>query len=375
MLSPRTPWTAWLLGAVLVLGSLALTLWIEPTDVAEYARYAHEALLSPLLTHWPVEYPTFSQGVFLLPRLLPLPYYWAFGLLAGCAFLTLMAIRAADSAWNFRLLIYFGLGALGVLVGRYDIYAVLAAVLGIEAARRHRFRWAWFWLAAGFLLKLYPACFFPVLFFWQYRREGRWPWQELLITLLAIFLIIEVEYRWAGPGALAPYQFLRYRPMEIGSFPGDIAAFLSPYHTRIAFAFGAMNIFTPLNHVLGVVFTVLMALSFLAIMAAVYADYLDYTKATLLSLVALLLTSKIFSVQFVMWLIPLWCYFPLNAYWVAAAGLSTVAYPFAYLFAIHHPSSWWILIVLYGLRSVAVLLGTKSALTRRQYPNRRYFQG
>ncbi len=374
MVSRRTPWTAWLLGAAVALGSLAFILWVEPTDVAEYAYYAHEALLTPLLTHWPVEYPTLSQGVFLLPRILPLPYYWAFGLLSGGAFLTLMAVRAHDSTWNFRLLIYFGLGALGVLAGRYDIFAVLTAVLGIEAARHGRFRWAWFWFAVGFLLKLYPACFFPVLFFWQYRREGRWPWQALLITLLSITLVIEIEYRWAGPGALAPYQFLRYRPLEIGSFPGNIAALLAPYHTRIAFAFGAMNIFTPINHVVGAVFAVLMALSFLTIVAAVYMDYLDYTQAALLSLVALLLTSKVFSVQFVMWLIPLWCYFPLNAYWVAAALLSTLAYPFAYLFATHHSGWWWILVVLYGLRSVAILWGTKAALTHRPRVTRWHFR-
>lgn len=355
----------WMVAVGLVLASLTIVLAIRPSDVGEYARYAQGALLPPLFTHWPVEYPALSEAVFLIPRLLPLPYNWAFGIVAGGGFLSLIGIRRYDPPWQVRSLLYFGLGALGVLVGRYDIFAVLAATIGIEAARRDRMGWAWFWMAIGFLLKLYPAVFFPVLFVWEYRRRGRWPWQALCLTALSVALVLVVEYRWAGPGALSPYKFFGHRPFELGSLPGDVAALLDPWHTRIAFGFGSMNILSPLSGVVGALFDALMALGFLAVLWGVYTGALTVTEASLLALSVLLLTSKVFSVQFMMWLFPLWSYFRLNRPWLLAAGFSSLAYPAAYIYATYHPFWWGLLIALFFVRSIFLVWGTARALADR----------
>lgn len=358
----------WAVAVGLIGASLVIVLAIRPSDVGEYARYAHGALLPPLFTHWPIEYPALSEAVFLIPHFLPLPYGWAFGLLAGAGFLALLGIGGLGASWRVRCLVYFGLGSLGVLTGRYDIFAVLAATAGIEAARRERMGWAWFWMALGFLLKLYPAVFFPVLFVWEYRRRGRWPWLALCLTALAVGLVLVVEYRWAGPGALSPYKFFGHRPFELGSLPGELSALLDPWRTRIAFGFGSMNIITPLSGVMGHFFEVLLALGFLAMLWGLYTGALDFTEAALLALTILLLTSKVFSVQFMMWIFPLWGYFRLNRAWILAAGLSSVAYPAAYLYATYHPFWWGLLIALFFLRSIFMIWGTTTALSDRFRP-------
>ena len=361
----RSPWLILGLGLALIILSLVVTFWIEPTDVAEYARYARAGLLPPLLTHWPIEYPTLSEAVFLLPRLLPLAYRLSFGLFAGLAFLVLLLRVHHPPRWGYRMVIYFALGGLAVLTGRYDIFAVLAATLGIESAAQYRYGWAWFWLGVGFLLKLYPAVFVPVLFIWQYRRQGRWPWTALTTTMLSLLLVLIIEYRWAGPGALSPYQFLGHRPLEIGSLPGIIAWVLDLAHTRIIFGYGALNIVTPISATVGLVFDLIMAISIGIELVLVYLDVLDLRAGSLVVLVTLLLTSKVFSVQFIMWLIPLWSYYPINRYWIAAALLSTAGYPLAYFYAVRHPGWWGLVVAFYGLRSAAILAGTWVAIKHR----------
>jgi len=361
-----SPWVVLSLGIAVIALSLIVTFWIEPTDVIEYARYARAGLLPPLLTHWPIEYPTLSEAVFLLPRLLPFAYQLSFGLLAGLAFLVLLSQGKHPPEWAYRVVIYVALGGLAVLTGRYDIFAVLAATLGIESAARERYAWAWFWLGIGFLLKLYPAVFMPVLFVWQYRRQGRLPWRELATTVLSLLLVLIVEVRWAGPSALSPYQFLGHRPLEIGSLPGAIAAALDFTHTRILFAFGALNIVTPMSSIVGLVFDLIMVLAIGTELFLVYMDVLDLRAGSLLVLVTLLLTSKVFSVQFILWLIPLWSYYPLNRYWIAASLLSTAGYPVAYFYAVRHSGWWALVIVLYGLRSAAIFAGTWVAIKHRR---------
>jgi ABC-type thiamin/hydroxymethylpyrimidine transport system permease subunit len=66
-----------------------------------------------------------------------------------------------------------------------------------------------------------------------------------------------------------------------------------------------------------------------------------------------------------MWIIPLWSYYPINRYWIAAAGLSTAAYPFAYLYAGHHHGWWSLVVLLFGLRSLALILGTLATIKSR----------
>ena len=361
----RSPWTLVILGVALVGLSLVLTYWIEPSDVAEYARYARAGLLPPLLTHWPVEYPTLSEAVFLLPRLLPWSYRLAFGLWSGLALMVMLITVREPIQWSMRLIVYVALGGLALLTGRYDIFAVLAATLGIEAAIRDHFAWAWVWLAVGFLLKIYPAVFMPVVFLWQYRREGKLPWFSALTALLGIALVLELEYRWAGPGALSPYKFLDQRPLEIGSFPGAFAALLAPLKTRLVFAYGAMNIVSPLSHPVGLVFDGLMMLGLGLGLVLIYLDILDLRAGCLWVLVVLLLTSKVFSVQFILWLIPLWSYYPLNRYWLLAAVFSSLGYPAVYLYAVHHPAWWSWVIVFFGLRSVAILVGAWTVMRDR----------
>jgi hypothetical protein len=207
----------------------------------------------------------------------------------------------------------------------------------------------------------------PVVLIWQVRHQRAIPWKTLLTTGLGLLLVLLIEYRWAGPGALSPYQFLGHRPLEIGSFPGVVAAALDPKHATIRFAFGAMNILTPVNGPVGLAFDVLMAMSIATTLALFYWNQLDFHQASLLVIVILLLTSKVFSVQFIMWMIPLWCYFPLNRYWILASAFSSAGYPVAYLYAAHHPGWWWLVVVLFTLRSLAILAGTWTTL--RSHPS------
>src|SRR5579864_5324596 len=151
----------------------ALVLWVMAAvvtvtllkrgDVKEYMQYAHGALHAPLFHRLPNEYPAPALAVFLLPLLVPIPYPWAFALLAGVALVVLVTSYEGSGipGWDVRsagrLIIYLALGTVMVLAGRYDVFATAAAFLAVRAARGERWAAAWTWSSIGFALKLFPA--------------------------------------------------------------------------------------------------------------------------------------------------------------------------------------------------------------------------
>lgn len=128
----------WLLFA----GFSLITLWLAghvvESDVAEYHRYALQALSPPLGQHWPREYPALSLSVFLLPLLLPCPYRISFAVLtlAALAGLIQYGMTRHGTRWALTLLGYLTLGTIGLFGQRYDIFPALAAFIALDQARQ-----------------------------------------------------------------------------------------------------------------------------------------------------------------------------------------------------------------------------------------------
>ncbi len=328
------------LPALFWMATTAACLWIRPSDVREYDVYAARALHSPILHAWPHEYPMLSLAVFLLPRLLPLAYRWGFAVVTGVALLVLMAREKSDPEWDKRLVVYLSVGAVGLFAGRYDIFPAAAAFFAVEAGQRQRFGAAWLWSVLGFLLKLFPAVLWPALLVAEWRVSGRWRWDRLVAAIGAGMASVAVQALFSRHAAFSSYRYFLHRPLQLGSLAAGLSASLQLGHFRLITSFGSINVITSSGTLVSVLITVFCVLAGLAVLALAVAGRINLRTSSLALLTILVLSSKVFSAQYVIWLIPLWAWYAWRWQWLLAAGLTTMGYPVCFLLAHDYGGVW-----------------------------------
>ena len=301
-----------LLGILVFLGVIyapARDYFHSTGDVYLYDHYAQQALAAPM--ELPREYPPLTAAIFVLPKLvLPTSYPLGFALFAALGtWLTVLVVdRLSRQGW--WLLLYLVLGAFGTLFFRFDILVVLLTVLAFAAAARERWVVAQALLALGVAFKLYPAILMPLVVLWEWRVTRRLPLKSGLGGVL--LLLLAVGSMWL----LAPAQFvsmLRYhqdRPLEFEALGASLAWLLSP--VTAVFSFGSWNLISPLSPILITASTGLNILLLLLLYGAFMQGRLDPGTAWLLALVIQVVTSKVFSTQYLIWILP----FALLAGWV-----------------------------------------------------------
>jgi len=317
-----------------VMAAAVSTTVLRPYDVLEYERYAHAALHAPLLHRLPTEYPAPALAVFLLPLLLPLSYSWAFAVLAGIAILVLVTSyeTSALAGWDVRsagrLIIYLALGAVMVLTGRYDIFATAAAFLSVRAARRDHWSAAWTWSSVGFVLKLFPAAFWPVFLIAEWRQTGRIPLRRLGWMAGSACLIAGVPALLDHGAALNVLHYYLHRPTEDGSLPAGLSVLLDWHATHWVSTFNSVNVVSPITAGLST------GIELAAVGACVWVWWqqirgqLPLEAACLATLTFVMLGSKVLSVQYLIWLMPLWALYRLRVTWVLASMANLVIFPY-----------------------------------------------
>ncbi len=323
----------------------ALVLWVmaavvtvtllKPGDVKEYMQYAHGALHTPFLHRLPNEYPAPALAVFLLPLLVPIPYPWAFALLAGVALIVLVTSYEGSGipGWDIhsagRLVVYLALGTVMVLAGRYDIFATAAAFLAVRAGRAGRWSAAWTWSSIGFALKLFPAAFWPVFLIAEYRRTGRVPVRRLWWMAVSVLLVAGVPMVLDRGASLNVLHYYLHRPAEIGSLPSGLSLLFDWHGTSWVGSFHSVNVVSGLTSGLsaGVELAGLVACAWTWKEQA--RGRLPLEAACLATLTFVMLGSKVLSVQYLMWLMPLWALYRLRVTWLLASVANLVIFPYA----------------------------------------------
>ncbi len=323
----------------------ALVLWVmaavvtvtllRPGDVKEYMQYAHGALHTPLFHRLPNEYPAPALAVFLLPLLVPIPYPWAFALLAGVALIVLVTgyegsgIPGWDVRSAGRLIIYLALGSVMVLAGRYDIFATAAAFLSVRAARGERWSAAWTWSSIGFALKLFPAAFWPVFLIAEYRRTGHFPLRRLWWMAASVLLVAGAPMVLDRGAALNVLHYYLHRPSEIGSLPSGLSLLLDFHGTSWVGSFHSVNVVSGLTSGLSA------GVELAGVVACAWTwreqarGRIPMEAACLATLTFVMLGSKVLSVQYLMWLMPLWALYRLRVTWLLASVANLMIFPYA----------------------------------------------
>jgi len=309
----------------------------NPIDVFVYQCYAHGFWQGQLPAHvadtqscaasfagqprqfhsFPSEYPAAALAIFSLPLLLPwLSYGAAYMVWIGLILLLATGVLAWRGRWAAAaaLPVYVVLAGWGFVLQRFDLLPGLCVLLALIAARRGRPRAAAAALAAGTLLKLFPIVLLPLLLIVCKRESGRWR-LDIAAVFGAVCLLGVLPALALNPTGLAgSVAFLFGRPAELESMPGVllwIAGVLGvgpapgvPGGPFIAFSFNSLNVAGG-GAPWGPLWTALGGVGLLAAYWRAWRGRDSLGRAMILALLIVLATGKVFSPQYVLWLLPL----------------------------------------------------------------------
>jgi hypothetical protein len=351
----------------------ALTFWHGGTGVHLYPPLAHCAFLPaatlamPPLHALPREYPPLSLVIFSLALLAPLHYYTVtFALLMAltASLIYWLLLRYARRGAALAFALYIVIGAWGLAEGRFDLVPATLTLLCLIAAERKHWTAAYIALALAFLFKIYPILFLPALFIaeqqearrfyrppqsltlaslpghlWQTLGSmRRWRWKNTLIFLAVSLGVTGFFALLNFQGAVvSQLSYFANRPVQIES-SGSPLLFLGAhfgYPVQIISSFGSTNVVSGLQRRVEFSLDVLLVLGYCYALFVQWRGKLDVTRAFIAILLVFIVTGKVFSAQYLMWLIPLLAYSgAYNLFWLLTWGLTslltTYIYPFIY---------------------------------------------
>jgi uncharacterized membrane protein len=315
------------------------------------------------------EYPPLALLSFLLPALFSTTQP-AYGFLFAVEMLLLdlvvlfilakFAARFKIRVWRVLSIYTLCLLAIGPIVtGRYDLLPATLVLVALYAFVSGRHKTAWAVLALGATAKIYPVIIAPLFaLYLLYHRQYR-----QLTQGIAIFgaVLLAINLPWIIINADGFWQFISYhleRGLHSESSYGSvllIGQIMGLTQVEGAMTYGSWNLSSPMADTLSQVSSYITA-SLLMFLYALYAHQLlrksdSVAKAamlntgtvelilrySLLAVFIMLLTSKLFSPQFLIWLVPLiplvrarWRYAPWVLFLIIG-GLTQYIYPHYYL--------------------------------------------
>lgn len=315
----------------------------------------------------PIEYPPLTLLVFSLPLLAPLAYYqlaFAFFMSLVCFLIYWLLLEYGPRGAALVFVLYVLVGAIATAAERYDLVPAALTLLAIIAAERKQWTWAYIVLALGTLMKIYPILLLPAFFIAEQQSQGRmhlppplltpvaavqhlwqtlhglsqWTWKNTLIFFSILLTITAVFARINFEGAVvSQFSYFVHRPIQVEATSSTILwiarSFGIPVH--IANNFGSLNIISALNGTVSTTSTLLLAFGCLFIIWMQWRKKLDITQTSIALLLMFVATGKVFSPQYIIWLMPLLVY--AGAFdsfwllvWIPLSALTTLIQTFFY---------------------------------------------
>ena len=288
-------------------------------DVRLYARYSHLMAQGK----WPYrdffdEYPPLAQPLFYVVRLLPgafaPAFKWTMALFGAAAVALLVVALASVGASRARLVLAaVAAGVAPVVVGpiflnAYDLWpALLTAAALVAFVRRHE-RAAYVLLALAVAAKVYPVVLLPVALVETWSRGGRAAVQRALLWFVGVLVVVHLPVAVAGPGGLRySYSVQLHRGLEVESLGGGLLLALDRLGLHHFTLVASLS-----TNVAGRFADALATLTSLAVLAAVLLVAWLYLRrrrdplvAAAAAVIAFVAFGKVFSPQYVDWLVPL----------------------------------------------------------------------
>ena len=319
--------------------------WHAPSFLLQLVKTQSPAIPFHALPH---EYPfltmiTFTLTLFSTTHYL-LVFMCAMVLVAVAIYLLLTYTHASGAALVFAF--YLVLGNWATALARFDLIPAALTLAVLLLAERSRWKWAFALLALAILMKFYALILIPPLLIAQqlHCRGCKWytlrRWSGLLTFVAVCIVVTAISFLLSVEGTLGPLEYFSNRPIQIETLGAAILWFGSfvGYHIQYAYTFGSLNAISGLSSKVSLLCTLSFVVGLLLTYWLQLRGNIDIATAFLLALLISLVTGKIFSPQYLMWVTPFVAYVGKTQWkWVASWGLvcllTTCIYPFMYTYA------------------------------------------
>ena len=294
----------------------------------------------------PPEYPLLTLIPFSLPLLTPALWYeLAFAIeiliVAALIYFSIARWRSRSAAIAFAF--YLALGSWATALGRFDLIPAGLTLGAAILASKARWRWAYILLALATLVKFYPILLLPVFLIAQQKNlEGKWlsprRWSGLGIFAGICALVMVVSLLLSVANTLVPFSYFLNRPIQVESFAGTLlwlGKFVG-YQPQYTFVYQSLSFNSLLSHKVSLLSTLLLGVGLLYTYWLFWKGRLDIFTASLLTLLVIVITGKVFSPQYLMWVTPFVAYVGKANWkwllsWGIVAALTTYIFPTMYV--------------------------------------------
>ncbi|MGZ3630458.1 MAG: glycosyltransferase 87 family protein [Ktedonobacteraceae bacterium] len=294
----------------------------------------------------PPEYPALTLVVFSLPLLAPAQWYqvvFAFSMfiIAAVIYLLLRRYRSFGAAIAFA--IYIVLGSWATALGRFDLVPAGLILGAVLLGVRSRWKWAFALLALATLLKLFPIILvLPFLIVQQMQSKDKWlTWNRwsafglfvgMCVVVTAVSLFLNVA------NTLFPINYFLNRPFQIESIPSTFL-WLGGRAGRTVqwvFTYQSLNFLSPFSHVVSLLSVLLLVVGLVFTCWLQWRRKIDLPMACLITLLIIMVTGKVFSPQYLIWVTPLVAYVGQAHWrwlvsWGSVSLLTLIIFPFMYV--------------------------------------------
>ena len=284
-----------------------------------------------------VEYPPLALVFLTLPRLIAAnsaTYANVFAIeillfsLLGLLLISALARRLNLSLWKTLAIYTLALLAIGPIIAhRYDLIPAIIVLLALYTFSQGKHKTSWALLAVGVMTKIYPAILAPIflLYYWRHRQNrqaivGIATFAITTAVIMAPFLLLSPD------GLLNSFSYHAQRGLQCESTYSSfllLGQMLGLTSVEMEFSFGSLNITSPLADVLAKVSPLVMLFSLVAVYWFFYKsqsepavvqqtpslinqpDTARIVSYSLLAMLAFIITNKVLSPQFIIWLYPL----------------------------------------------------------------------
>ena len=346
----------------------ALTFWfgsngahlLPPQQCAFlWAADAGNVGVQPPFHMLPREYPPLTLVPFSLALLAPLSYYqlvFAFLMALTAVLVYWLLLRYGPRGAGLIFALYLLGGAVATAHVRFDLLPAALTLISVIAAERKHWKLAYIALAFGVLLKLYPILLLPALFIAEQHTEERlytppavfplatlprqvvqtlrgmrrWHWKNALLFLgvlggtTGIFAALNFQN-----AIVSQLAYFAHRPVQVESSGSTLlwlTSFLNTaFKLTITNEYGSINVINPFSNSVSLLSTVLLLLGFTYCILLQWRGKMDVVQASVALLFVFIATGKVFSPQYVIWLIPLLGYIgAFDAFWFFCWGPAAV---------------------------------------------------
>jgi hypothetical protein len=312
-----------LIGCAFGVGGLTKDEWRG--DVGHYQYLGQRVLDGDVPYHdFYVEYPPGALPAFVVPAAISETHYvktfkWLMAVLGSLTLVAAAVLLCALGADTIRLAT--GLGAIAisppllghVYLNRYDPWAALLVTVALLLLVVRRARPAFAFLALAIAAKVYAVAALPIAVIRVWRAEGQRRLVHAGLTFIAVLAIVVLPFAIVAFGGLGfSFYTQSTRPLQIESLGASILLAADSIGAYDAHMIGGKANSIDLD---GTLPGLVGALTSLAVIAAVLAVAWTYIRgsedrerlvtAFAAAVVGYLVFFKVFSPQYMTWLIPL----------------------------------------------------------------------